>query len=132
MPNRKKERRITMPPSMEGYKPYGMPLRGTDSVVLLLEEFEAIRLKDYEDLTQEEAAEKMKISRPTFTRLYDLTRKKIAKAFIEGKSIVIDGGDYITDDYWYRCKDCHETMITLKPAAHCRTCDSDNILSLNK
>jgi predicted DNA-binding protein (UPF0251 family) len=132
MPNRKKERRIMMPPAMEGYKPFGMPARESGSVVLLFEEFETIRLTDYEDLKQEEASRKMRISRPTFTRLYDKARKKIAKAFVEGKSIVINGGDYITDDYWYRCKDCNETMISLKPIEQCRTCDSDNILSLNK
>lgn len=116
---------------MEGFKPFGIPLRELESVILLFEEFEAIRLTDYENLTQEEAAEKMNISRPTFTRLYDKARKSIAKAFVEGKAIVINGGNYITDDYWYKCKDCNETMITMKPADHCRTCDSDNITQLN-
>ncbi len=131
MPNRKRYRRITMPPPMEGFKPYGIPMRELDSVILFFEEFEAIRLTDYENLTQVEAAEKMNISRPTFTRLYEKARKIIAKAFVEGKAIVIEGGDYIADDYWYKCKDCNETMITMKPADHCRACDSDNILPLN-
>jgi len=130
MPNRKRDRRIAMPPPMEGFKPFGIPMRDLESVDLLFEEFEAIRLTDYEDLTQEEAAERMNISRPTFTRLYDKARKSIAKAFVEGKAIIINGGDYITDDYWYKCTDCNETMITLKPAEHCRTCDSENIKPL--
>lgn len=120
-----------MPPPMEGYKPFGIPIHDIESVILLFEEFEAIRLTDYENLTQEEAAEKMHISRPTFTRLYEKARKNIAKAFVEGKAIIIKGGDYIVDNYWYKCLDCNETMITLKPADHCRKCDSDNILSLN-
>ncbi len=131
MPNRKRYRRVSMPPAMEGFKPFGMPLRELDSVVLLFEEFEAIRLTDYENLTQEEAAEKMNISRPTFTRIYEKARKSIAKTFVEGKAIVIKGGDYIADNFWYKCKDCNETMITMKPAEFCRTCDSDNILPLN-
>ncbi|MBN2486963.1 MAG: DUF134 domain-containing protein [Bacteroidales bacterium] len=131
MPNRKRNRRITMPPQMEGYKPFGIPMRELESVFLLFEEFESIRLTDYENLTQEEAAEKMNISRPTFTRIYEKARKNIAKAFVEGKAIVIKGGDYITDNYWYKCKDCNETMVTLKPADHCRTCDSNNILPLD-
>ena len=131
MPNRKRYRRITMPPPMEGFKPFGIPMRELDSVVLLFEEFEAIRLTDYENLTQEEAAEKMNISRPTFTRIYEKARKTMAKAFVEGKEIVIKGGDYIVDNYWYKCKDCNESMITMKPVEHCRTCDSDNILPLN-
>lgn len=131
MPNRKRYRRVTMPPLMEGFKPFGMPLRELEPVVLLYEEYEAIRLADYEYLTQEEAAKKMNISRPTFTRLYDKARKKIAKAFMEGKAIFIQGGNYVTDDFWYRCYNCHETMITMKPAKSCRKCDSDNIIQLN-
>lgn len=131
MPNHKKNRRIAMPPLMEGYKPYGIPLREIESVNLLFEEFEAIRLADYENLTQEEAAEKMRISRPTFTRLYEKARRNIAKAFVEGKVIFIHGGTYVTDDFWYRCYKCHETMISMKPAKNCRTCDSDDIIQLN-
>jgi hypothetical protein len=98
---------------------------------LLFEEYEAIRLADYENLTQEEAAKKMQISRPTFTRLYDKARKSIAKAFVEGAAILIQGGNFRTDDYWYRCVNCHETMITLKPVDNCRSCYSDNITPLN-
>ncbi|MEA5006291.1 MAG: DUF134 domain-containing protein [Rikenellaceae bacterium] len=131
MPNRKIHRRITMPPPMEGFKPFGIPMRKLDSVILLFEEFEAVRLTDYEGLIQEEAAVKMKISRPTFTRIYEKARKNIAKAFVEGKAIIIKGGDFITDDYWYRCKDCNETMVSMGPVMHCPTCDSDNISLIN-
>lgn len=120
-----------MPPTMEGFKPFGIPMRELEPVVLLLEEYEAIRLADYENLTQEEAAHKMEISRPTFTRVYDKARKNIAKAFIEGKAIIIQGGTFVTDDFWYRCYNCHETMITMKPAKTCRKCASDNITQLN-
>lgn len=131
MPNRKRDRRITMPPPMEGFQPFGIPIGEIESVVLLFEEFEAIRLADYENLTQEEAAKIMNISRPTFTRLYEKARKCVAKAFVEGKSISIEGGNYITENYWYRCQTCNETMITLKPVKQCRKCDSDDILPLN-
>ena len=71
MPNRRRHRRIKMPLVMEGFKPFGIPMRELEPVVLLFEEYEAIRLADYENLTQEEAAKKMDISRPTFTRVYD-------------------------------------------------------------
>jgi predicted DNA-binding protein (UPF0251 family) len=131
MPNRRKFRRIKLPPAMEGFKPFGIPMRELESVDLLFEEYEALRLADYENLTQKEASEKMNISRPTFTRLYDKARKTIAKAFVEGKAIIIRGGTYITEDYWYRCDDCHETMVTAKPAKNCRKCNSDNIVQLN-
>jgi predicted DNA-binding protein (UPF0251 family) len=131
MPNRRRLRRINLPPKMEGYKPFGIPMRELESVSLLFEEFEALRLADYEDLTQEEASKKMNISRPTFTRLYEKARKSIAKAFVEGKAIIIQGGTFITDDYWYRCDNCHETMVTVKPANQCRNCESGDITQLN-
>ncbi len=116
---------------MEGFKPFGIPMRDLESVDLLYEEFEALRLADYENLTQEEAAKKMNISRPTFTRLYDKARKNVAKAFVEGKAIIIRGGTYITDNYWYRCVDCHETIVSDHPVNQCDECDSDNITQLN-
>jgi uncharacterized protein len=130
MPNRRRYRKINMLPPMEGFKPFGIPTRELDSVVLLCEEYEAIRLTDYENLTQEEAAEKMNISRPTFTRLYDKARKAVAKAFVEGKAIMIHGGTYVTENYWYKCHECNETITTMKPIKHCRNCDSDQITSL--
>ncbi len=132
MPNRRRFRRIMMPPSMEGFKPFGIPMRELESVVLLFEEYEAIRLTDYENLTQAQAARRMNVSRPTFTRIYEKARKNIAKAFVEGKAILIQGGHYITDDLWYRCCDCNEVMITLKPITHCRKCGSENIVQLNE
>ena len=131
MPNRKRQKRVGIPPPMEGFRPFGVPTKELDPVVLLIEEYEAIRLADYENLSQEEAADKMNISRPTFTRLYDKARKNIAKAFVEGKAILIQGGTYITDDYWYKCKECNEVMIALKPIDHCRNCNSENISQLN-
>ncbi|SFK72982.1 DUF134 domain-containing protein [Proteiniphilum acetatigenes] len=132
MPNRVRYRKIMMPPPMDGYKPFGIPLRQLESVTLLFEEVEAIRLVDYEDLSQEEAAEKMDISRPTFTRLINQARKKVAKAFVEGRAILMQGGNYITEDSWYKCHKCNETMTTLKQARQCRNCDSEDIVQLNK
>jgi len=117
---------------MEGFKPFGIPMRELEPVVLLYEEFEAIRLADYENLTHEEAAEKMNISRPTFTRIYEKARQNVAMAFVEGKAIFIQGGHYVTDDYWYRCQDCSEVMITMKPVKTCRVCHSENIIKLNR
>ena len=120
-----------MPPRMEGFKPFGIPMRELESVGLMFEEYEALRLADYENLTHEEAAKKMNISRPTFTRLYDKVRKKIAKAFVEGKAIIITGGTYLSDNYWYRCDDCHETTVSNHPLKSCRICNSEHIVRLD-
>ena len=131
MPNKKRYRRIMMPPQMEGFKPFGVSKPELESVNLLYEEFEAIRLCDYEELTQDEAANRMQISRPTFNRIYNQARKIIAKAFVENKVITIKGGAFISEDYWFKCYNCNEIMITLKPIIHCRSCNSDNINWLN-
>ncbi len=74
-------------PEMEGFKPFGIPLRELSSVTLLYEEYEAIKLCDYLGMKQEEAAVKMGVSRPTLTRIYDKARKTVATAFAEGKAI---------------------------------------------
>ncbi|MDD3969199.1 MAG: DUF134 domain-containing protein [Proteiniphilum sp.] len=131
MPNRTRDRKIMMPPLMDGYKPFGIATRELKWITLHFEEFEAIRLVDYERLHQEEAAEIMNISRPTFTRLLDKARRKMARAFVEGKGILIKGGTYVTEHYWYKCHNCNETMITMKPASQCRGCESEDLIQLS-
>ena len=59
-------------------------------IKLELDEFESIRLRDHEGLYQEQAAEKMGISRQTFGRILESAHKKIADALIHGKAIRID------------------------------------------
>ena len=121
-----------MPPLMEGYKPFGIARRELEWVTLFFEEFEAIRLVDYEKLHQEAAAEIMNISRPTFTRLLDKAHMKMAKAFVEGKGILIKGGTYVTEHFWYKCHNCNETMITMKPACQCRGCKSEDLIQISR
>lgn len=87
-------RRVNYLPSVTFFKPAGIPLRELEEVCLSIEELEAIRLKDIEDLEQEQCAEKMNISRPTFVRILDAARKKIAEALITGKAIRIEGGHF--------------------------------------
>lgn len=131
MPNRRRHRRINGPPMMEGYKPFGLPVRELESVVMSIEEYEALRLADYENLTHEEAAKKMNISRPTFTRLYDKARKNVAKAFVEGKAILIRGGTFLAGEYWYRCNICHETIVSGTPEENCDKCNSEDIIRID-
>jgi len=68
----------------------GGPVQPT--VVLGLDEFEAIRLADLEGLYQEQAAEKLHVSRQTFGRIIESARKKVAQALIEGRPLQIEGG----------------------------------------
>jgi uncharacterized protein len=117
---------------MEGFKPFGIPMTDLEPVILLFEEYESIRLSDYEGLTQEQSAERMNVSRPTFTRIYEKARRSIAKAFVEGKAIFIEGGNYHTDDCWYRCDNCMKLNISSEETSRCSYCHSDNLRKLNK
>lgn len=117
-------RKICNPPKMQGFKPFGIPAKNLQSVDLLFDEYESIRLLDYEGLTQEQAAEKMEVSRPTLTRIYEKARKTMAKAFVEGKMIVIKGGNVQFDSMWYRCKKCFKLIEGLENHVHCKNCDS--------
>ncbi len=106
----KQNRKIAGPPLMKGYKPFGIPRRQLETLVLHYDEYEAFRLLDYEGLTQEQAAVHMQISRPTLTRVYDKARKTLARAFVEGKMIVIDGGQVEFSEEWYRCGRCYKIV----------------------
>ncbi len=79
-------------PPVAIFKPAGRPLSELDEVVLTLDEFEASRLADLEGLYQEQAAEKMGVSRPTFSRILETAHRKIADALVHGKALRIEGG----------------------------------------
>ena len=87
-------RRVRFNPNVTYFKPRGIPLIELDEVILNVDEFEAVRLKDLEGLEQEECAKKMNISQPTFHRLVLSARKKIADAIVKGKAIRIEGGNF--------------------------------------
>ncbi len=71
------------------FKPCGIPGHDLEYEVLTKDEIEAIRLADFEGLYQEDAASQMEVSRPTFSRILNNARKKIANALILGKAIEI-------------------------------------------
>lgn len=105
MPRPKRKRKIFSLPLAEGFKPFGVSFNEAEAVELLYEEYESVKLADYQGLTQEEAAKKMNVSRPTFTRIYEKARKTIAEALVEGKILIIKGGDVAIDDEYTNHKE---------------------------
>jgi predicted DNA-binding protein (UPF0251 family) len=95
-------------PGVTYYKPAGIPLRFLNEVRLSVEELEALRLKDLEYLDQEQCARQMNISRPTFQRVLESSRKKIAGALFNGKAIRITGGNYEAVALHLKCLNGHE------------------------
>jgi hypothetical protein len=74
------------------FHPEGIPAPDFAGIVLALDEFEAIRLADLEGLYQEQAAERMRVSRPTFGRILAAAHRKVAEALSNGKTLKIEGG----------------------------------------
>ncbi len=125
----KRIRKMTNPPHFKGYKPIGLQDEN-NPIILDYEEYEAIRLSDFELLGHLEAAIIMEVSRPTYTRIYESARRKVAQAFILGKSIVFEGGKVYFDSEWYSCKSCgcwfnHPSMEL--EVTNCGLCGSTKI-----
>jgi len=82
-------RKIMFNPNITYFKPQGVPIKLLDIIELTVEEVEALRLKNDENLDQEKAAEMMKTSRSTFQRILASAYKKVTNALINGKAIKI-------------------------------------------
>lgn len=83
------ERRVRGRPNSSYFKPAGIRMIELEESSLDLPEFEAIRLIDLEEISQEQAANEMQISQPTLSRILKSGRKKLADAIINGKAIKI-------------------------------------------
>jgi len=120
---------------MSGFKPFGMPLCKNKCIKLQFDEYESIRLVCYDDLSQDKASEKMSISRPTFTRVYNNALKKIAKAFVEGLAIEIEGGNVEFEKEWFKCKKCHKLIQGINNHIKCEDCllyNENELINLNQ
>lgn len=122
MPRRKTVKKISNPPVMKGFKPFGLPACKIETIHLSYEEYESLRLVNYSMLDHEQASMQMEISRPTFTRIYNKALKQITKAFVEGKVIQIDGGNFEFDNDWFRCKRCHRLIEGAENHLQCEGC----------
>ena len=96
MPRPQKSRRICCYPDYWSFAPDHDT--ANDTVVMSLDEFETIRSIDYNGKTQEQCAADMNVARTTVTAIYDIARKKLAAALVEGRRIVISGGNYTLDN----------------------------------
>jgi predicted DNA-binding protein (UPF0251 family) len=110
-------------------------MRMLEEVTLSVDEAEAIRLKDLAGLEQEEGADKMGISRPTFQRILASARQKMADALLNGKAIRIEGGNFELAMRRFRCaEDGHEWDITPEALVAgppvCPHCQSPNAMPL--
>ena len=94
MPRPIKRRNVCSLPESNRFGPLGLTSSSEPSVIMTVDEFEAIRLIDLEGFTQEESAEQMNIARTTVQAIYSEARRKLAESLIEAKVLLIEGGEY--------------------------------------
>ena len=112
----KKYRIVKLDPKISQFSPRGRPGR-PDEVELKMDEFEALRLADYQDLSQKEAARSMRISQQTFSRILTRAHKLIAKGITTGSTIRIQGGQYVISS---RIDNLPKQNIAIKEDPHKR------------
>ncbi len=132
MPRPRRLRKVVAPPSFKGFKPFGNIKSKKEACELFYEEYEAIKLADYDGLNQEEASKIMGVSRPTFARIYATARQKMAIALVEVREITAVFGHAFFDKDWFQCKQCHSKFNIPEDAdhQHCPLCHSEDIISL--
>lgn len=94
MPRKPCRKRVEALPEARYFKPRGIPLGQLGEVALGFEELEALRLAHLEGLYQQEAAERMGVSRATFGRVLDAAHRKVSRALVEGRALRIEGGSF--------------------------------------
>ena len=97
MPRTPKCRRIGCFPDYYSFIPEEAEKDDIETIELTLDEFETIRLLDYEGLNQEECAARMGVARTTVTAMYENARKKLITAIVEGKRFFLSGGNIKID-----------------------------------
>ncbi len=130
-----KWRKVGLLPRVGYFKPTAVPLYMLEEVHLVVEELEALRLKDIEGLEQEECAQQMNISRPTFQRILNSARRKVADALVNGKAIRVEGGNFELIIRRFRCGNGHEWQVpfgslVVAPQQVCPTCHTSGIIPL--
>lgn len=133
MPRPKRYRTILSPPVCHGFNPIGIVLKSGRGIDLSFEEYESIRLCDYDHLNHAEACELMNVSRATFARIYESARRKVATAFAEGLPIHFKGGEYSMKENWWKCNQCGSMFSSIadEVPTQCVLCSSDSITTIH-
>ena len=84
-------RRVACDVPVRYFKPQGVPMCALEEIELAIDEIEAMRLTDIEDLYQADAAERMGVSRQTLGNIVARAHKKVAMALLQGKALRICG-----------------------------------------
>lgn len=94
MPRPMKWRKVCCLPESNKFGPLDSPADAAHHVSMTVDEYETIRLIDLEGFTQEECAKQMSVARTTVQGIYNEARKKLAESLVNGKVLLIAGGEY--------------------------------------
>lgn len=94
MPRPSKWRSVCSLPENDTFGPLDNENKDDEIIMMTVDEYESVRLIDYEGYTQEECSKYMNIARTTAQAIYNRAKKKIATSLVEGKVIRIQGGNY--------------------------------------
>jgi len=122
----RKCRRIGFVPICYKFKPAGIPGSELEEVLITLDELEAVRLADLEQLYQEDAAQKMEISRQSFGLIVASGRQKIADTIINGKLLKVEQIDFASD-LNADCPKCKDNQH--RPDSLCEKCAKKQFFS---
>jgi len=135
MGRKTRERLIKTPPNNF----YFNPPKDSNYITLTVAEFEAMRLKHYLNLNQQEAAENLHVSQPTFSRILENAHARVTQALYEGKNIAIFGGNvkFKEDFKGYGCLACDSEWKDEKASRKlnkttCPKCNSTEVFFLLK
>jgi len=121
LPRRPCCKRVEAMPGVSYFKPRAVPLSILEEVTLSVEELEALRLAHQEGLYQQDAAERMGVSRATFGRVLASAHRKVTKALVEGCALRIEGGCFsmIGPE---RCERCPKKAAAAEGESPCGGC----------
>lgn len=109
MPRPVKGRRVCSLPENNRFGSLDASDKPDRTIIMSVDEFETIRLMDYEGMIQQECAKQMNVARTTVQRIYDNARRKIADCIVNNKVLLIEGGEYeLCKDRTsgFRCGNC--------------------------
>jgi predicted DNA-binding protein (UPF0251 family) len=109
VPRPMKRRRVCCLPESSRFGPLDSQTNAGCIVNMTIDEYETIRLIDLEGYTQEECARQMNVARTTVQGIYNCARKKVAESLVNGKDLLIKGGEYRLcegKEERCRCGDC--------------------------
>ncbi|NLB79611.1 MAG: DUF134 domain-containing protein [Clostridiaceae bacterium] len=104
-----KWRKVCCLPENNRFGPLDTTENENNHIRMTVDEYETIRLIDLEGFTQEECSEQMNVARTTVQGIYIEARKKLAESLVNGKVLLIEGGEYrLCNSFGENCgRGCH-------------------------